>query len=133
MAAAFVPNQNVDAAIAAEAPGHVFDVGTEPWFGQAGALDRLRLCSLSPGQSNRFITEQLFDEMISFIDIIPDKVQGTREKIMAETTAALRRNQPYQILDNIKALVHWCRSRHTMGFYLDSRLFTVNEMSRCIE
>ena len=39
MAAAFVPNKNVDAAIAAEAPGHVFAAGTEPWLGQAGSLD----------------------------------------------------------------------------------------------
>ena len=38
MAEAFIPNHNVDAAIAAEAPGHVFSAGTEPWLGQAGAL-----------------------------------------------------------------------------------------------
>ena len=95
--------------ISEELPGHVFSAGTEPWLGQAGVLDCLQLCSLSPVQANVWISGQRFDEMISFTDIIPDKVQGTREKIMAETTAALRRNQPYQILDNIKALVHWCR------------------------
>ena len=39
MAAAFVPNKNVDAAIATESPGHVFDTVTEPWLGQAVALD----------------------------------------------------------------------------------------------
>ena len=33
MAEAFVPNQNVDAAIAAEAPGYVLSAGTEPWLG----------------------------------------------------------------------------------------------------
>ena len=55
MAAAFVPNQNVDTMIATEAPGHVFAAGTEPWLGQSGALDCLRICSLSPGQANRWI------------------------------------------------------------------------------
>ena len=64
MAAAFVSNQNVDAAIAAEALGHVFAAGTEPWLGQAGALDCLRLCSLSPGQANVWITGQGSDYMI---------------------------------------------------------------------
>ena len=39
MAAAFVPNQNANAAIVSEAPGHVFAAGTETWLGQAGALD----------------------------------------------------------------------------------------------
>ena len=72
MAAAVVPNQNVDAAIAAEATGHIFATGTEPWLGQAGALDCLRLCSLSPGQANGWITGQGFDKMISFTEIIPD-------------------------------------------------------------
>ena len=66
MAAAFLPNQNVDDVIAAEAPGHVFAARTEPWLGQAGALDCLRLCSLSPGQANVWITGQGFYEMISF-------------------------------------------------------------------
>ena len=51
MAGAFLPNQNVDDVIAAEAPGHVFAAVTEPWLGQAGALDCSRLCSLSPGES----------------------------------------------------------------------------------
>ena len=74
MTAAFVTNQNVDAAIAAEAPGYVFAAGMEPWLGQAGALDCLRLCSLSPGQANGWITGQGFDEMISFTEIRPDKV-----------------------------------------------------------
>ena len=49
MAAEFVPNQNVDVEIAAEAPGQVFATGTEPWLGQYGALDCLRLLSLPPG------------------------------------------------------------------------------------
>ena len=115
MAVAFVPNQNVDAAIAAEAPGHVFDVGTEPWFGQAGALDRLRLCSLSPGQANGWITGEGFDEMIYLTEIILYEVQGIGKRIMAATTPALRSNQPYRRLNNIRALVHWCRSRHAMG------------------
>ena len=39
MEAEFVTNQNVDAAIATESPGHVFDTVTEPWLGQAVALD----------------------------------------------------------------------------------------------
>ena len=55
MAAAIVPNQNVYSVIALEAPGHVFAAGTEPWLGQSGALDCLRICSLSPGQANRWI------------------------------------------------------------------------------
>ena len=63
MAEVFAPNQNDDAVIVAEAPGHS---GTEPWLGQYGALDCLRLCSLSPGQSNGCITGQVFDEIISF-------------------------------------------------------------------
>ena len=74
MAAAFVHNQNIDAAIAAEASGHVFAAGTEPWLGQAGALDCLRLCSLSPGQANGWITRQGFDDMISFAEIGQDEV-----------------------------------------------------------
>ena len=49
MASLFVPNQNIDGAIAVEAPGHVFDAGKEPWFGRA--VNCLRLCSLSPGQA----------------------------------------------------------------------------------
>ena len=105
----FVPNQNFDAAIAVEAPGNVFAVGTEPWLGLAGALDCLRVCSLSPGQANRWITGQIFDYMISFTEIIPDKVQGIGKIIMATTTAALSSNQPYKIFNNIKAWVHWCR------------------------
>ena len=32
MAAAFVPNQNVNAGIAAEALGHVFAAGSETWL-----------------------------------------------------------------------------------------------------
>ena len=39
MSEAFVPNQNVDAAIAAETSGHVFAAVTDPWLGQYGALD----------------------------------------------------------------------------------------------
>ena len=61
MAKAFVPNQTVDADIAAKAPGHVFAAGTEPWLGQAGALGFLRLCSLSSSQANGWITGQVFD------------------------------------------------------------------------
>ena len=129
----FVPNQNFDAAIAVEAPGNVFAVGTEPWLGLAGALDCLRVCSLSPGQANRWITGQIFDYMISFTEIIPDKVQGIGKIIMATTTAALSSNQPYQIFNNIKAWVHWCRSRNAMGLDLDSRLFMVDEMGWCRE
>ena len=49
---------------------------------------------------------------------------------MAATTAAPRRNHPNRILNNIKALVHWCWIRHVMGLDLDSRLFTGNAMSR---
>ena len=59
MAAAFLPNQNVDAEISVEAPEHVFASGTEPWLGQSGALDCLRICSLSPGQANLWITVQV--------------------------------------------------------------------------
>ena len=72
MESVFVSNKNVDAAIAAEAPGNVFAAGTEPWLGQAGALYCLRLCSLSPGQAKGWITGQGFDKMISFTEIIPD-------------------------------------------------------------
>ena len=39
MAAPFVPNQNINTAIAAEASGHIFSAGTEPWLGQAGPMD----------------------------------------------------------------------------------------------
>ena len=39
MAAPFVPNQNINTAIAAEASGHIFAAGTEPWLVQAGSLD----------------------------------------------------------------------------------------------
>ena len=92
MAAPFVPNQNVDSAIAEEAPGHIFDTGIEPWIGQAGALDFLQICSLSPGQANGCITREVFDEMIYFAEIRPDEVQGIGKSIMAATTAAIRRN-----------------------------------------
>ena len=64
MEAVFIPKRNVDATIVAEAPGHIFAAGTEPWLGQSGALDCLRLCSLSPGQANVWITGQGFDDMI---------------------------------------------------------------------
>ena len=87
--------------------------------------------SLSPSQANRLITGQVFDKMISFIDIIPYKVQGVGERIMAKTPAYIRINQPYWILNNIKVLVHWYSSRHAMVLDLDSRLFTVDGMSRC--
>ena len=46
MAAAFVPNQNVNAGIAAEALGHVFAAGSETWLVQSGALDFLRFFCL---------------------------------------------------------------------------------------
>ena len=72
MEAVFIPKRNVDTTIVAEAPGHIFAAGTDPWLGQAGALDYLQICSLSPGQVNRWITGQGFDEMISLTDIIPD-------------------------------------------------------------
>ena len=52
MASVFVPNQNINATIAVESPGHIFAAGKEPLLGQAGSLDCLRLCILSPGQSN---------------------------------------------------------------------------------
>ena len=52
---------------------------------------------------------------------------------MAATTADLGSNQPSRRFKNIKALVHWCRSQHAMGLDLDSRLFTVDKMSRCRE
>ena len=52
MAAEFLSNRNVYASIAAEAPGHVFYAGTEPWSGQSGALNCLRICILLPGQAN---------------------------------------------------------------------------------
>ena len=61
MAAPFVPNQNINAEIAAEAPGHVFAAGTEPWLDQSGDLDCLRIFSLSPGQTNGWITGKGYD------------------------------------------------------------------------
>ena len=70
MAAVFLPNRNVNAAIAAEATGNVFDAGTEPWLGQSGALDCLQIFILSPSQSNIWITGQVFEEMISLKEII---------------------------------------------------------------
>ena len=66
MAAAFLHNQNIDAAIKTEAPVHVFAAGTEPCLGQAGALDCLRFSRLSPVQANKWITGHGFDVMISF-------------------------------------------------------------------
>ena len=69
MSAAFVPNHNVNDAITAEAPGHVLTAGTELWLGRYGALDCLRLCSLSTSQANGWITGQGFDEIISFTEI----------------------------------------------------------------
>ena len=133
MAAAFVHNQNVDAAIAAEEQGHVFAAGMEPWLSQSGFLDFLQLCSISPGQAKIRITGQGFDGMISFTEVIQDKGQEIGESIMAATTAAPRINQPYRTVNNIKALVYWCRSIHTIVLYLDSRLFIVDKMSRCRE
>ena len=116
MAATFVPNQHVDAEIAAEAPGYILHAGTEPWLGRSGAMDCLRICSLSSGQANIWITGNVFDDMISFTEIRPYEVQGIGEIIMAATTAALRSNQPYQILNNIKVLVHWCRIRYAIDW-----------------
>ena len=78
--------------ISAEAPVNVFAAGTEPWLGQAGAMDCLRLCSLPPDQATGWITGQDFDEMRSFTDIRPEKVQGIGKSIMAATTTALRSN-----------------------------------------
>ena len=69
MVAAFVPNQNVDDAIAAESPGHVFATKMEPWLGPSGVLDWLWLCSLSLVQSDRWIYGQGFEEMLSFTEI----------------------------------------------------------------
>ena len=51
--------------------------------------------------------------------------------IMAATIAALRSNKHYLRWNTIKALVHWFRIRHAMGLDLGSRLFTVDEMTRC--
>ena len=90
MEAPFVPNQNINAEIAAEAPGHVFDAGTEPLLDQSRNLDCLRLCSLSPGQRNRWITGQGYDKILYFTDIRTDEVQGIRKIIMGSITAALR-------------------------------------------
>ena len=71
--------------------------------------------------------------MTSFIDIRPDKVQGIGIITMASTTSDLRSNQLHRRLNNIKALVHWCSIRHTMGLDLDSRLFTVGDIIKCRE
>ena len=60
----FVYNQNVDTVVDAEAPGHVFFVGMEPWLGQYGDMDCLQLCSLVPVHANGWIIGQGFDEMI---------------------------------------------------------------------
>ena len=98
MAAVFLPNQNVNTLIAAEAPGHVFDAGTEPWLDQYGALGCLRFCSLSPFQSNRCIIGQGSYNIISFIDIRLEKVEGIGKITMVAKTASLRINQPYRIL-----------------------------------
>ena len=49
---------------------------------------------------------------------------------MDSTTAAIRSNKPYRILNNSKALVQWCRRQHAMGLDLDSQMFTVDDMSR---
>ena len=68
----FVPNQNVDAIIAAEALGNVFAARTEPWLGISVALDCLRFFSLSLGQEIRWITGHGFYETISFTDIRSD-------------------------------------------------------------
>ena len=62
----FLHNKNVDSGIAAEAPRHVFAAGTEPWLDQSGDMDCLRIYILSPVQANRWITVQVFDEMIYF-------------------------------------------------------------------
>ena len=119
MVAAFVPNQNVDDTIAVESPGHVFATKMEPWLGQSGALDWLWIFSLSPGQANSWITGKGIEEMIYFSCIRPDKLQGLGKTIFPNTTAALRRNQSYWRLNNIKSVVHCCRSLHTMGLDLD--------------
>ena len=92
MAAQFVPNQNVNATIAVEAPGHLFAAEMVPQLSQYVSLDCLRYFSLSSGQANIWITDQLFDKMISFTEIRLEKVQGIGEIIMAATTAALRSN-----------------------------------------
>ena len=81
MAAPFVPNQNIDTAIAAEASGHIFAAGTEPWLGQAGPMDWLQFFSLSPGQANIWITGKEFYDIISFIEIRPDEVQGIEKDL----------------------------------------------------
>ena len=56
--------------------------------------------------------------MISFTEIRPDEVKKIGKRIMATTIAALRSTQPYWRLNNIKMLVHWCRSRYEMGLDL---------------
>ena len=53
--------------------------------------------------------------------------------IIAATTASLMSNQNDLRLKNIKELVHWCRNRHAMKLDPDSRMFTVDDMSRCRE
>ena len=106
MSEAFVPHQKFNATIAAEATEHVFSAGMEPWLGQAGALNCFRICSLSPGQENGWITGQGFDKMISFTEITMDEVQGIGKIIMAATKADIRRNLPFRRLNNIKALVY---------------------------
>ena len=57
------------AAVAGEVPGHVFAAGTETRLGQPEALECLWLCSLSLGQSDRWIYGQGFEEMLSFTEI----------------------------------------------------------------
>ena len=79
------------------------------------------------------INGQSFDEMISFAEIRPDEVQGIGKGIMASSSSSLRSNQAYRKLNNVKALIHWCRRRQAMGKYLVSRLFTEIEMNRCRE
>ena len=70
MESTFLPNQNVDAALAAELPGYVCATLTEPWLGQGGALDCLQIFILLPLQSNGWITGQGIEEMIPLTEII---------------------------------------------------------------
>ena len=44
-----------------------------------------------------------------------------------------KKQHPNWRLNNIKALVHWYKSRDIMGLPLDSRLFTIKEMKRSRE
>ena len=53
--------------------------------------------------------------------------------IIAATTDSLMSNQNDLRLKNIQELVHWCRNRHAMKLDPDSRMFTVDDMSRCRE